>query len=259
MNKVFIISIIIIGLVLIATTIWIVNVKNRLSIGRIINVPTEDSEEVEGIRPDNANTEEDVELRMCEGYPYTKEIDYYTKGKVLFHQPEPEIGPGSGTYEDICISDKELREYWCRRDELMSKTYTCLIGCQNGACLSSMTHTAEELEIKEIVYDFYDCYFDKNNAEIGMTAERLAEIIEECDNSIAETYRESGVRPIPFPWQDCCPEAETIIFGDINIAAVGASSIIDIWGYWIRVNLMLIDDEWKIVDIEPIKDPMMED
>ena len=116
--------------------------------------------------------------------------------------------------------------------------------------VAEITYTPEELEVKEVVYDFYSCYFKKTNLEIGMTIERLEEIFEECGDSLADTYKESGPRPIPYPWQDCCPEPEAIVFGEINIGKTGAFAIIDIWGYFIRVQLMSIDGDWKIINIE---------
>lgn len=64
--------------------------------------------------------------------------DYYTKGETQ------DLG---STYRDYCLSNSTLREYFCLTSTLSpggtasQEDYTCLYGCQDGACLTAATPT----------------------------------------------------------------------------------------------------------------------
>lgn len=55
--------------------------------------------------------------------------DYETFGKATH-------GAGDLIAEDICESEKTLRESYCQNGYFNSESYECPLGCSNGACLS---------------------------------------------------------------------------------------------------------------------------
>ena len=187
-------------------------------------------------------------------------LDYYVKGKTTYYNPEDsentELILTTGTYDDFCVSDfdfpigKELTEYYCEGDQLRTEIYTCSIACQDGACLGSIAYSPEELEVRGVVFDFYYCYLEQINLQVGFSSTIYAEAIEYCGNYLLDTYKKSGPNVIPYSWQEF-PGPQNIVIREVNIGEAEAFVIVYlILDYPIKVELILKDNQWNISDIE---------
>lgn len=45
---------------------------------------------------------------------------------------------GSITYEDVCLSEKSLKEYYCNENKFAYQQVECEFGCLNGACQTAV-------------------------------------------------------------------------------------------------------------------------
>ncbi len=99
----------------------------------------------------------------------------------------------SGTYEDECISkgENDLAEYYCRDGLVVSETFDCPTGCEDGACITS----GDVEDIPPVVECMFGCIFESRTCVLisyrkaGKYCSGNNEFVEQleagkyCDNS----------------------------------------------------------------------------
>lgn len=85
-------------------------------------------------------------------------INYYSIGTVSYR--------GKG-YQDRCIDQNTLTEYYCDGNAAISKTYLCSSGCKEGACISAANTVCVD---EDWFGSIHDRLAAKGNCTIGASA-----------------------------------------------------------------------------------------